>query len=87
MLGTMDKVDAARARMSEGQANQLSVRLELQADFLAGVWAQLMRNKKVCWSRVTLRKRLTQRVRSAMIGYREKAKGFVVPDFFYARQF
>src|ERR1044072_725899 len=39
LLGTMDKVDAARGRISEAQANDLSVRLELQADFLAGVWA------------------------------------------------
>lgn len=39
LLGTMDKVDATRGRISEAQANELSVRLELQADFLAGVWA------------------------------------------------
>ena len=45
LLGTMDKVDAARGRMSEAQANQLSVRLELQADFLAGVWAHYAQQK------------------------------------------
>jgi predicted metalloprotease len=39
LLGTMDQVDSARQRMSGAEANQLSVRLELQADFLAGVWA------------------------------------------------
>lgn len=39
LLGTMDQVNSARERMSEAEANQLSVRLELQADFLAGVWA------------------------------------------------
>jgi uncharacterized protein len=39
LLGTMDQVSAAQNRMSKEQANQLSVRLELQADFLAGVWA------------------------------------------------
>lgn len=39
LLGTMDRVQAAQNRMSKEQANQLSVRLELQADFLAGVWA------------------------------------------------
>ena len=47
LMGTMDKVDAARGRMSEEQANQLSVRLELQADFLAGVWAHYAQQKGI----------------------------------------
>jgi len=39
LLGVSDKVDAMRQRGSEAQANALSVRLELQADCFAGVWA------------------------------------------------
>ena len=38
-LGILEQVNSQRARMSETQANQLLVRLELQADFLSGVWA------------------------------------------------
>jgi uncharacterized protein len=38
-LGILDKVHRAQEQMSEREANRLSVRLELQADFLAGVWA------------------------------------------------
>ena len=37
--GILDKVHRAQERMNEADANRLSVRLELQADFLAGVWA------------------------------------------------
>src|SRR5689334_18506250 len=40
LLGISDRVQAARRRVSEAEYNQLSVRLELQADFLAGVWAR-----------------------------------------------
>lgn len=39
LLGITEKVDAMRGRVSEREYNKLSVRLELQADFLAGVWA------------------------------------------------
>lgn len=39
LLGTLNQVNQKRARSNEKAANQLSVRLELQADFYAGIWA------------------------------------------------
>jgi len=39
LLGISDRVQAERMRVSKEEANELSVRLELQADFFAGVWA------------------------------------------------
>jgi uncharacterized protein len=38
-LGILEKVNAERSRSSQTRSNQLSVRIELQADFLAGMWA------------------------------------------------
>lgn len=39
LIGISDKVHAMRSELSEEEYNKLSIKLELQADFLAGVWA------------------------------------------------
>jgi len=39
LLGLSDQMDKARRRLSETEYNRLSVKLELQADFYAGLWA------------------------------------------------
>ncbi|WP_419211622.1 neutral zinc metallopeptidase [Maribacter sp. X9] len=48
LMGTTAKIDRLRGQLSETEFNKYSVRLELQADFLAGVWAnrskQMMEN-------------------------------------------
>lgn len=82
LLGTTRKVDAARGRVSEAEHNRMSVRLELQADFLAGVWAhhaQRMRN-------VLEKGDLEEAIRAAnAIGddkLQKQSQGYVVPDSF-----
>lgn len=45
LLGVSDKVHSAQSRAGKSQANDLSVRLELQADFFAGVWANYAKKK------------------------------------------
>ena len=39
LMGTLGEVNQQRGRLSEVKANQLTVKLELQADYYAGVWA------------------------------------------------
>lgn len=43
LRGTLDRVHQLQARSSRKQANELSVRLELQADFYAGVWGNYVK--------------------------------------------
>ncbi|TDO29411.1 KPN_02809 family neutral zinc metallopeptidase [Sediminibacterium goheungense] len=46
LMGTTNKLQAMRSGVSETEYNKLSVKLELQADFLAGVWAHHAQRQK-----------------------------------------
>lgn len=47
LLGTTDKMSRERQQLSEREYNRLSVKLELQADFFAGVWAHYANRAKI----------------------------------------
>ena len=46
LLGITDKMHSMQSKLSEEEYNKLSVKLELQADFLAGVWAHYAKDGK-----------------------------------------
>jgi predicted metalloprotease len=82
LLGISDRVQAARRRVSEAEYNRLSVRLELQADFLAGVWARYTDRVKHVVEAGDIEEAM--RAASAVGDDRlqSRSRGYVVPDSF-----
>ena len=81
LLGISDRVDAARQRMSEVEANQLSVRLELQADFFAGVFARYVKDQGVL-EPGDIEEALTAASAIGDDKIQRQTTGYVVPDSF-----
>jgi len=83
LLGILERVNAQRERSSEAQSNALSVRLELQADCLAGVWAT--RSQQEQGWRLEPGDIASALNAASQIGddtLEERARGVVVPDSF-----
>ncbi|QIP15900.1 metalloprotease [Spirosoma aureum] len=81
-LGVMDKVDALRERLSEREYNKVSVRLELQADFFAGVWAHHAQGKSFDFEQGDVEEALTAANAIGDDRIQEQTQGRVVPDAF-----
>jgi hypothetical protein len=80
-LGIMNQVNAARRRGREEGANGASVRLELQADFLAGVWAHYVQNRGI----VETGDAEEALAAASAVGddrLQREGQGYVVPDSF-----
>ena len=82
LLGISDKVDAARRRMSEKEANALSVRMELQADFFAGVWANHAQKMQNILERGDIESGLNAATAIGDDRIQKMSRGYVVPDAF-----
>jgi predicted metalloprotease len=82
LLGTTAKVDALRGRLSEKEMNRLSVRMELQADFYAGVWAHYAQATKGVLEPGDIEEALTAASAIGDDRLQEEAQGRVVPDSF-----
>jgi len=81
-LGISSKVQQMQGRMPQAEYNKLSVRMELQADFLAGVWAHHMTR----YAGVVDEEDIFEAVNAAQaIGddrIQAQSQGYVVPDAF-----
>ena len=82
LLGIADKVRAAQQRGSDAQANQLSVRLELQADCFAGVWAKHADQTKHILEQGDVESALRAAAAVGDDTIQKRAQGYVVPDSF-----
>jgi uncharacterized protein len=81
-LGIMSKVQARQSRAREREANALSVRLELQADCLAGIWANFANRERKILEPGDVEEGLNA---AAQIGddmIQKRAQGYVVPEGF-----
>jgi predicted metalloprotease len=83
LLGVSDKVRQAQQRAGGGaRANALSVRLELQADCLAGVWAAKANEAKHILEDGDIQEALTAASAIGDDRLQKQSRGYVVPDAF-----
>jgi predicted metalloprotease len=82
LLGISDKVHAARQQVSEKDYNQLSVRLELQADCLAGVWAYHADRTREVVEPGDIDEALNAASQIGDDRLQQQSRGYVTPDSF-----
>lgn len=82
LLGISDKVHNMRSKLSEEDYNKLSVKLELQADFLAGVWAHHAQQMKNVLDAGDIEEALNAANSIGDDKLQKQAQGYVVPDAF-----
>ena len=83
LLGTSDKVQQARQNArNEAQSNQLSVRLELQADCYAGVWAMHVDGADRILEAGDVEEAMTAAAAIGDDALQKQAQGYAVPDSF-----
>ena len=82
LMGITGKIDGMRGRVSEAQQNALSVRLELQADCFAGVWAHHAQNARQILEQGDVEEALNAATQIGDDTLQRKSRGTVQPETF-----
>ena len=82
LLGIAEKVHSLRGRVSEKEANKLSVMMELQADCLSGVWAHHADKARKILEQGDVEEALNAASAIGDDRLQRKARGYVTPDSF-----
>lgn len=82
LMGTTEKIDRARGRVSEREMNAMSVKLELQADCYAGVWANLSQRGKGWLEQGDIEEALNAASQIGDDTLQKRSRGTVVPESF-----
>lgn len=82
LLGTLDQAHRQMARLPETEANKISVRLELQADFFAGVWANHDNARFNSLEPGDIEEALDAASKIGDDYLQKRAQGYAVPDSF-----
>jgi predicted metalloprotease len=82
LMGITDKIDGMRGRVSEAQQNALSVRLELQADCFAGVWAHDAQSARQILQQGDVEEALNAASQIGDDTLQRKSQGQVIPETF-----
>lgn len=81
LLGLSDKIDRLRQQLTEEEFNKYSVRLELQADYYAGVWAHYEQGKGIL-EKGDIEEALNAANAIGDDRLQKEAQGYVVPESF-----
>ncbi len=82
LMGITGNIDSMRGRVSEAQANALSVRLELQADCFAGVWAHHAQKARQILEQGDVEEALNAATQIGDDTLQRKSQGTVIPESF-----